>query len=381
MRFSKAIIACFIIILIFSFYHVTYADNYFKSARGKVIQILNYDQNTRQTDEKKNLYESYLVEVKILDGQYSGEVVNAEYTINTGYIEKKEAILFNPGDEVLIYLEDTYDGKIVNAYISGPVRDKYLLYLVGVFVFFLLVIGRFKGLKAIITLGITCLLVIKVFIPLIIKGYDPIVLSVGICALITVISLLIIGGFNKKTGAAIIGTIGGVIIAGIITQLIGRLANLTGLGNEEAQMLMSIPQSTNMDFRGLLFSGIIIGALGAVMDVGMSISSAMNEIEETSPTIRRTTLIGAGMNIGRDVMATMSNTLILAYAGSSLHMILLLVMHDISFVEIINSDMIACEVVRSLAGSIGLIFTIPITAITAGILSCQKKKKKKIGRY
>ncbi|MDQ2086717.1 YibE/F family protein [Herbivorax sp. ANBcel31] len=343
---------------------------YFETVRGKVIEILNSE---KDNIEKRNKPVSCLVKVEILNGKHSGKVVNAEYTISAGYVNKENPILIKPRDTVLIYLNQNSNGEVINAYISDTVRDKYLLYLVGTFIFFLLAIGRFKGLKAIITLGVTAFAIIKFFIPLIIEGYDPIAVSIGVCIVITTLTLIIIGGLNKKAAAAIIGTIGGFAVAGGITQFIGSLANLTGLGNEEAQMLMNMPQSVNINFRGLLFSGIIIGALGATMDVGMSISSAMHEIEMTNPKIKKSALIGSGMNIGRDIMATMSNTLILAYAGSSLHLLLLLIMHDIPFIEIINSDMIASEVVRSLAGSLGLIFTIPITAIAAGVLSSRKQ--------
>ncbi len=135
-------------------------------------------------------------------------------------------------------------------------------------------------------------------------------------------------------------------------------------------MLMFIPQEINFDFRGLLFSGIILASLGAVMDVSMSISSSMFEIIKIDPTIKKSDLISAGMNVGRDIIGTMSNTLILVYVGCSLPLMLLFMAYDISFIEIINKDMIASEIVRALAGSIGLTLAIPITVfISAGLLN------------
>ena len=126
-----------------------------------------------------------------------------------------------------------------------------------------------------------------------------------------------------KTLAAIIGTPGGLICAGVIAQIVGEMAKLTGLGDEESQMLMFIPQDISFDYKGLLFAGILIGALGAAMDVGMSLSSAMFEIKEINPEIKKSDLLKAGMNIGRDMIATMSSTLILAYTGGSLQLMLL----------------------------------------------------------
>lgn len=180
--------------------------------------------------------------------------------------------------------------------------------------------------------------------------------------------MLIISGLSRKTFSAIIGTVGGVVLAGALALIIGTLAKLTGLGNEEANMLMFIPHDVYFNFKGLLFAGIIIGTMGATMDVGMSIASAMNEIKENSPQIKKADLIKAGMNVGKDTMATMANTLILAYVGGSLHLLLLLIAYETPFSHIINWDMIASEIVRAIAGSIGIIFTIPITALASAFI-------------
>ena len=248
------------------------------------------------------------------------------------------------------------------------------------FVAFLIIFGGIKGLKSIITLFLTGIAIVKILLPMILKGYDPILISLGICAAVTTITLIIISGFNKKTLCAIVGTTGGVVVAGIMALSMGSLAKLTGLGNEEAQMLLFLPQNIDFNFKGLLFAGIILGALGAVMDVGMSIASAMHEIEQTNPSILTKDLIKSGMNVGRDIMGTMSNTLILAYTGGSLHMMLLLMAHKIPFSEVINWDMIASEVVRALAGSIGLIFAIPITAIVSGYIGRDKNEHKVVNK-
>ena len=226
----------------------------------------------------------------------------------------------------------------------------------------------------------TILAIIYILVPLILKGFDPVFASIWVCIVITGITLLLVSGYNRKTLAAVIGTTGGVVAAGFLAQIVGGLAKLTGLGNEESQMLMYIPQNISFNYKGLLFAGILIGALGAAMDVAMSLSSAMFEIKDINPEIRKGAHIKAGMNIGRDMIATMSNTLILAYAGGALQLLILLVAYQIPFYEIINQDGYASEVVRSFAGSIGLILTIPITAMAAGFLS-EKKEKHDYNRY
>ena len=293
---------------------------------------------------------------------------------------KEENTKLKPGDEVLLILELDEKGNITQSFIYSVVRDKYLLLLLIIFGLIILSVGRLKGLKALISLSLTILAIIYILIPLILKGFDPVFISIWVCIAITGVTLLLVSGYNKKTLAAVIGTTGGVVAAGFLAQLIGEMAKLTGLGNEESQMLMYIPQNISFNYKGLLFAGILIGALGAAMDVAMSLSSAMFEIKDIDPEIKRVAHVKAGMNIGRDMIATMSNTLILAYAGGALQLLILLVAYKIPFYEIINQDGYASEVVRSFAGSIGLILTIPITAMAAGFLS-EKKDKHDYTRY
>lgn len=346
--------------------------------RGRVVRIL--EQTQEETEFSGGNFSTSIqqLEVLILDGSHAGETVRAEYMLNYGFNDKYEYTRLAVGDEVFLYLQENSEGKIDFAYVTEIVRDKYILYLAIGFMLALLAVGRLKGLKAIVSLVLTALAVVKILIPAILKGWDPVRISVLICIGVITITLLIISGYNKKTLSAIIGTAGGVIVAGLIALLIGSMAKLTGFGDEESQMLMYIPQNVTFDFRGLLFAGILIGTMGATMDVGMSIASAMHEIKENSPNIRTSALFRAGMNVGRDAMATMSNTLILAYAGSSLHMMLLLMAYQTPFTHIINWDMIASEILRSLAGSIGIIFAIPITALASVLIEKYEKGDSRI---
>lgn len=342
--------------------------------RGRVIAVL--DQTQEETEFSGGNFNTsiQMLEVLILNGAHTGKTVQAQYMLNYGFSDKYEYTRLSKGDEVLLYLQENEQGVIEIAYVAEIVRDKYLLYLVIGFMLALLAVGRLKGLKAIISLILTALAVIYILIPAILNGWDPVKISVLMCILIIAVTLLIISGFNKKTLSAIIGTAGGVLIAGIIALIVGSAAKLTGFGDDESQMLMYIPQNITFDFRGLLFAGILIGTMGATMDVGMSIASAMHEIKENSPNIKTSALFKAGMNVGRDAMATMSNTLILAYAGGSLHLMLLLMAYETPFTHIINWDMIASEVLRSIAGSIGIIFAIPITALASVLIEKYEKR-------
>ncbi|RKD32933.1 YibE/F family protein [Thermohalobacter berrensis] len=341
-----------------------------KPVRGKVLEIISDEYENVEGFGEDVKMRRQQVEVKITSGKHKGEIITVEHVIDERFAYN---IFIDAGDDVLLYLEEDEKGEILVGYISDIVRDKYLLYLVIGFIGLLIAVGGIKGIKTVLTLGLTIFSVVKILLPLILKGYSPILISVLISVGVITITLLIISGPNKKTLSAIIGTSGGVLIAGLIALGIGNMASLTGLGNEEAQMLMFIPQEIDFNFKGLLFSGIILGALGAVMDVSMSISSAMNEIYITNPQIEIKNLVRSGINIGRDIMGTMSNTLILAYVGGAIHLMLLFMAYDYSFIEIINRDMIASEVVRALAGSIGIILTIPITALVSGTIYRMEK--------
>ncbi|MPW27040.1 YibE/F family protein [Alkalibaculum sp. M08DMB] len=321
-----------------------------------------------------------VVNVRILEGLYEGKEIIAKYQLSYNYSGQYNSIKLSQGDEVFIQLLVDENNFLTEAYVVEIARDKYLLYLLLAFAFSLVLVGRSKGIRAIISLFITITAVIKILLPAILKGYDPVLVSVVVCILIICISLLIVSGFNRKTFSAIIGTTGGVVLAGIIAIIIGSLAKITGLGNDEAQMLIEMPQQINFDFSGLLFSGIIIGTMGATMDVSVSIVAAIHEIKINSPRIKSVDLLKAGMNVGKDTMATMANTLILAYTGGSLHLMLLLMANDTPFSQIINWDMISSEILRALSGSMGVVITIPITAFAACIVE-ERGANKNMNNY
>lgn len=304
------------------------------------------------------------VDARILNGGLKGEIVEAENNMsgNPAYdIELKE------GDIISLGMEKGEQGENL-FHVRGYERTRYVYQLIGIFLVLLVIAGGWKGLKSIVSLGVTIGLVFYVMIPLLLKGISPIFISIGVCAAATIITMIVITGWNKKSLAAIIGTIGGITAGGGIAYLYGLLAQLTGLSEVEAQLLLDIPQQVKFDFRGLLFAGILIGALGAAMDVSVSIASALTELIQKDRNLTFRQILKHGMNIGKDIMGTMSNTLILAYTGGALSMILLFVVYPRPVNDIINFDFVATEIIRSIAGSIGLIFAIPITAISFALM-------------
>jgi len=323
--------------------------------KGKVLEVIS--------DKEEEAVEGFaartqVLKVRVTSGPFKGETIEVT---NTSDARSAYNLTIKEGQGIFFTPELDQEGNITGAYLTEIIRDNYLIIITSLFFAVLILVGRFKGLRAAISLALTAVAVFFILIPLILKGYNPVLISVLVGIGITFITLLIISGANRKSLSAIIGTSTGILIGGILALVFGRLSNLTGLSNDEAIMLMYIPQNIDFDFRGILFAGILLASLGAVMDVSMSISSSMFEVIKTDPTIKKSNLISSGMNIGRDIIGTMSNTLILVYIGSSIPLILLFMAYKIPFVELINKDIMASEVIRALSGSIGLILTIPIT--------------------
>lgn len=276
----------------------------------------------------------------------------------------------NKGDKILVNIEEYPDQQFM-FYITDFYRLNGLLGLIILFAVLVILIGGKQGIKTLISLGISILLIFYILIPQTLNGISPLLLALGISVVVAVITLLLISGFNKKTLAAILGTLGGLIIAIIVSVIFSKLSYLTGLSTEEARSFSY--KHPEISAQGIFFAGIIIGALGAVMDVAMSIASSLNEIKQAKPDINFKQLIKSGINVGKDIMGTMSNTLIFAYVGASLPLLLLYADFGGSYQTFVNFDFIADEIVRSLGGSIGLICVIPITALIGSFFYSNKK--------
>ena len=327
--------------------------------KANVLEI-EYDDTAEKRDISLEADIRYQhLKIEILDGSHKGETMTIRHTIERimpGYY------IFKVGDKLLVRATED-NGKIETVKIQEKVRDVQVYLIVGLFVALLLIIGGIKGLKTLVSLVIAVAMIFFGYIPLIIKGINPILASLGISIPVVIITLIIISGKNIKTFVAIIGTSLGVIISGILAFIFGNFANLTGLADDSSISLAYIPHFRNLDYKGILFGTILIGAIGAIMDVAISIASALYEINDLDKNISKKNMIISGMNIGKDMMGSMSNTLILAYVGTTLHLIILFIVYRIRFTEIINLDSIATEIIRAMAGSIGLIITIPVTVV------------------
>lgn len=333
--------------------------------KGVVVFVGPLDQSMQK---QYQMGKGELVSIELKSGPEAGTVVD---TFNFVSERSPYEIRVKPGDKVIVAV--THDFGKVSYHVSDFDRFDYVYILAGLFVLALVVFGGFIGIKSVLVIAFSMLVIFKFFIgQVMINHYSLTLLTLVVAAVIAMATQLVVSGFSKKTLAAVLGTIGGVAVAGLLSILSIKLMHLTGLDSEEAMVLKASVLS-GIDFQGILFAGMVFGALGAVMDVTISIASAVYEVKSVHPAINFKELVRAGMNVGRDIMGTMSNTLILAYVGSSLPLMLLIAaQQNAPMLKILNLNMIVTEIARALTGSIGLICAIPLTAIITAVLLNRK---------
>lgn len=311
------------------------------------------------------------VDVEILTGDFKGEeiVTDNVMTGNPSY-----DIPLKKGDKVVLHLEKSMpiveSVDDITFYIADLKRDNALIWLSGLFFTLLIIIGRRKGVHSFISIVTTILLIFFALIPMILHGICPILAAAVVGLISTVITIYLVGGFNKKSTSAILGTGLSIILAGILSGLTILAAKLTGFAGEETIFLYSAHPELN--FKGILVSSMLIAALGALMDTSISIASTINELHETNPELSMRKLFKSGMNVGKDIIGTMSNTLILVYIGNSLPLALL--SSNIDLQKFFNLNQVATEISSALVGSIAILACVPITAfITAFLLKDYKR--------
>ena len=344
------------------------------SQTAKVIEVIDHHEEVYQEGEASEMtIQDVLFTAKILSGDHKGDVLTVLQSQNS-YLPVQPKIV-ETGDKILIY--ESVNDQYNTAWTFGEyVRTDALMGLGIAFAVFLLIFGGLKGLQTLVSLTFTILAIFMVFIPAILAGDNIYIWAVLICIYITVMTLILVSGVNSKTVAAIIGCFGGVIFSAALVQFMDLFLKLTGLIDEDSAFLLLMHPENPIDLKAIFFSAILIGALGAIMDVAMSIASSLYEIKMNSPEIGTGGLIGAAFSIGRDIMGTMANTLILAYIGSSLSIVLLLFSYSSSLMDVLNREMIVIEILQALVGSMGIIFTIPLTAVAAGTLYMKKERVK-----
>jgi uncharacterized membrane protein len=296
------------------------------------------------------------VEVEVLTGESAGT-----RTLLNNFVTRTDNKPLAVGTEIIA---SSYDG-----FISGMVvnysRQTPALILILLFLGVVALIGRGKGLKALFALAFTLICVIFLFIPLLLRGVHPIAASLLVVMLSCAVTLLALNGPTAKTVIAGIGCLLCTLSAGGIALVFGWAAHLSTYNTPEAENLIFIAQNTALSLHDIVFAAVIIATSGALMDMTMSIASALFELKEVNPELSAGQIMRSGMNIGRDVMGTMTNTLILAFTGSSINSLLVIFMYQMPTKQVINMDVLMFELMQGLSGAVAIALSIPITAALA----------------
>ena len=301
---------------------------------------------------------------EILTGDYKGKIVSGLQNIDTdGPYNMRE---LKKGDKVLLtFFSDEEMGNfwLMTEYI----RTDFLIILFLIFSACVLLFGKFKGVTTLVSLVLTCLCVFKVLIAAILSGKNIYFWSICVCLYIIMMTLTLISTNRKKCITATLGCAAGALTAGILTIFSDMFLHLTGITNDESLYLKYLIEGGEIDLKAIIFASILIGAVGAIMDVSISISSALYELSLKAEDNSVKSLMSSGMNIGKDMMGTMANTLVLAYMGSSMAMTVLLFAYSSSLLALFNREVIVVEILQAIIGSFSLLLTIPLTSFISAV--------------
>ena len=307
--------------------------------------------------------------VRLTSGVFAGTTRELYYMI--GYFVGPKLAA---GDRItVLQIRDEDSGELQTISYFQYDRIPAVLLVMGLFVLAVLLVGGRTGLKSLLGLAATVVALIWIFCPLWMKGADPVWLALGLCALVSVMSFVILSGCSRKTLCAVLATLAGVGLAALFGALAQRICRVTSFGlydvNGEIAELVNLQTRGYPDrVHGILTAGILIASLGAVMDVAMSLSSAAAELKRVNPEMRRGALWRSGMNIGRDMVGTMTNTLILAFVGTSLVTVIRLWAQGPTWRMLLCSTYFSVELIAAVSSSIGVILAVPLTALIAAAL-------------
>jgi len=318
---------------------------------GRVVDIVN-------VEEKAGAYQDLQILVK--KGSLKGEKITVEVG---GVAEKVGEPRYKEGDSVTVVRTRRASGEAA-FYIRDFLRRKPLLWLFVIFIIVTVVVARFRGFTSLLGMAFSFLIIFKFILPRILAGWDPLFTVVLSSLILIPITFYLSHGFNKKATTAIFSTFFVLVLIGFLARIFTSSAHLTGFSSEEAAFLQVLGK-TDINFRGLVLAGIMVGVLGILDDVTVAQTALVKELREENPRAPKKVIFNRALSVGKDHIASMVNTLILVYAGASMPLLLLFVSSSESFSQIINNEALAEEIVRTLVGSIGLIFAVPLTTYIA----------------
>jgi len=344
-------------------------SEYVEYEKGVVVTVLS---DTLEQDlASDNAFRGeQMLTVKVQSGQYKGEEL-----LTYNYAGPLYGVPLKEGDKVVVSISTHANGDH-QAVVYEYNRIPALAIVIVLFILATILVGGKTGLKSLVGLFFTVLCLFAILIPWLLKGAPTLPATFVVCVFVALVSFTILGGVHRKTICAFLGTVSGTAIAMAFGLMAQSLTRINGLRISDVEPLLQLRQTgTPIGLRGLLIAGIIISALGAVMDVAMSISSSLEEIHTANPDLDSRQLFKSGMNIGRDMVGTMTNTLILAFLGSGFVLIIYLYSLGLSFYQLFSSAYASIEVISGISSSIGMILAIPLTALISSALLARDKSK------
>ena len=302
-------------------------------------------------------------QLEILDGMFQGQTVSGVNMLN-GSLEQDK--VFQPGDKALVVV--SHDGDtITNVTMSDHYRLSWELVMAIGFAIFLILFAGPTGVRAIASFVLTVLTLWKVLVPLYLKGYNPIWIGLAITLFLTVLIIALVYGFDRRCWAAVSGSFLGILVTCVLGVLFTDLFQIHGaVMSYSESLLYSGYQDLNLT--QIFMASIFIGASGAIMDLSVDITSAVYEVVEKCPDLTWWEATRSGMNVGRAAMGTMTTTLLLAYSGGYVAMLMVFMAQGTPIFNILNYKYVAAEIVDTVVGSFGLVSVAPFTALSAGIL-------------
>ncbi len=326
-----------------------------------IVKILVENEVKPEGAEKLQLYQK--LELLVTKGFLKDEKIIVE----NGKVPIANSLKYNVGDKVIVTYSKDFEGKDM-FFITDYVRRASLLWLFLIFIVLTVIVARWRGVASVIGMAFSFLVIFLFILPMISSGNNPVEIAILGSLVIIPVTFLLSHGVNKKTIVAIVGTIIALIITGILASIFVEASKLTGFASEEAGFLQ-VAKGGTMNMKNLLLAGIIIGLLGILDDITISQSAIVFQLKKANEKLKFGELYKKAMNVGQDHISSMVNTLVLVYTGASLSLLLLFSDNPRPFLEVINYEIIADQIVRILVGSIGLILAVPITTLIAALVA------------
>lgn len=339
-------------------------------SKARVIEILEQEL-TLSGSEGEYFLGKQTVIAELLEGGEAGKLCEID-----NYVTVQHNVIVKKGSHVIVCADVPENGEPYYT-IYNYDRSNAVYGLLGCFLLVVIVVGRKKGFYSCMGLLFTIIMVVSYLLPQLYKGSQA-VAAAGITVVVsTAVGCFCIGGCSKKTIINSINTVLGTFLAGIIYAIFSRILQINGCSMDEAEALVLISQTTGLELKGVLFAGIMIISLGAVMDVAVSVGAALFEIAKINEKITVRELFQSGMNIGRDMIGTMTNTLILAFTGSALTTLIVFISYGVQYHQLLSSNYLVLEIAKGLAGSLAVVLTVPISAIVCALCYGKHKRMKK----